>query len=53
MTTKFITIFILTFLAACQSSDAELRKTNKARASSERINSSESNSKDVFKELDQ
>jgi hypothetical protein len=53
MTKKLITIFILTFLVACQSANDELTKTAKARASSERINSSEGNSKDAFKELDQ
>jgi len=53
MTKKLITVLLATFLIACQSENEELKKTAKARASSDRINSSEINSKDVFKELDQ
>jgi hypothetical protein len=53
MMKKIITILLLSFLISCQSADEELKKTAKANASSQRINSSESNSKDAFKELDE
>lgn len=52
MIKKLITILALTFLISCQANE-EAKKTGKANSASGRINSSESNSKDVFKELDE
>jgi hypothetical protein len=54
MTKKLITIFTLIFLTSCQNwANKELEKTAKASSASDRINSTDSNSKDVFKELDE
>ena len=53
MTKKLITITILFFLASCQSNPhEEITKTAKAASASARINATDSNSKDVLKELD-
>jgi len=50
---KLILISALIFLASCQSDyQKEIKKTGKAAAASERINASDSNSRDMLKELD-
>jgi hypothetical protein len=52
---KIIAIFALISLASCANNWAkkEVETTAKASAASTRINASENNSHDVFKELDQ
>ncbi len=53
MSKKLIAILGLIILASCQSYDKEeLKKTSKASSASQRINSSDSNSSNLLKELD-
>ncbi len=53
MAKKLLTLFTLFFIFSCQSElKKEMVKSGKSGASADRINSSEQNSKDVFKELD-
>jgi hypothetical protein len=51
---KLILLLTLTSLTACSNwASEEAKASAKAGAASSRINSSDSNSKDAFKELDQ
>lgn len=53
MTKKIITIFTLLLLTSCHSFiSEEMEKNAKSGASSHRINSSDNNNADLFKELD-
>ena len=51
---KLLTILTLILLASCQNTvNQEAVKTGKANSASTRINSSDSNSNSIFKELDE
>ena len=52
---KLTTIIILSLLASCAVSDLkkEVKRSAKAQSASERINSSEENSKNILNELDE
>ena len=52
MIIKFITLSSLLLIISCSSYDKELEKSAKAKAASSRINDTQNNSTDIFKELD-
>ncbi len=53
MIKKLLSLLLLISVISCHHTDEEVKKTVKSRSASERINSSDSNSKEMLKELDE